>query len=102
MANAHANRRSVKATNINTQEQILFRSMSAAGKQLGINAGTIKMVCEGINHCKTGISKLDGQRYKVEYVLVQVYFLYFFTASPNSSIFCLICLLILSFLFCFL
>ena len=54
MANNHRNKRSVKATNINTQEQILFRSMSAAQKQLGINAGIIKMVCEGIKYCKTG------------------------------------------------
>ena len=25
------------------------------------------MVCEGINNCKSGISKKDGQRYKFEY-----------------------------------
>ena len=70
VANNHANRKKVKATNINAQEEILFRSMSAAGKQLRINAGTIKMVCEGINHYKTGISKIDGQPYKFDYVLM--------------------------------
>ena len=26
------------------------------------------MVCEGINNCKTWISKLDGQHYNFEYV----------------------------------
>ena len=49
------------ATNINTQKQILFKSMSAAQKQLGINAGIIKMVSEGINLYQTGISKIDGR-----------------------------------------
>lgn len=44
--------------------------MSAAGKQLCINAGIIKMVCEGINHYKTGISKINGQRYNFDYVLM--------------------------------
>ena len=66
MANNHANRRKVKAININTQEQILFRSMYAAGKQLGIDAGTIKRVCEGINYYKAGISKKDGFEYVPE------------------------------------
>ena len=66
-ANNHAHRKKVKAININTEEQILFRSMYAAGKQLVINADIIKMVCEGLNNCKTGISKKDGQRYKFDY-----------------------------------
>ena len=35
---------------------------------LGINAGIVKMVCEGINNCKTGISKQDNCHYKFEYV----------------------------------
>ena len=26
------------------------------------------MVCEGINSCKTGISKIDGQRYRFDYM----------------------------------
>ena len=28
----------------------------------------VKMVCEGLNHCKTGISKQDNFHYKFEYV----------------------------------
>ena len=32
------------------------------------NIGIVKMVCEGINNCKTGISKQDNCHYKFEYV----------------------------------
>lgn len=44
----------MKAININThdQEQILFRSMYAAEKQLGINNGTIKRFVRGRNIVK--------------------------------------------------
>lgn len=35
---------------------------------LCINAGIIKMICEGINRCKSGNSKKCGQRYKFEYI----------------------------------
>ena len=42
--------------------------MYACQQNLGINAGIIKMVCEKINNCKTGISKNDGFSYKFEYV----------------------------------
>ena len=34
--------------------------MYAIQQYLGINAGIVKMVCEGINRCKTGISKKNG------------------------------------------
>ena len=42
--------------------------MSAVNQHLGINAGIVKMVCEGLNNCKTGRSKKDGCHYKFEYV----------------------------------
>ena len=42
--------------------------MYAVNQHLGINAGIVKMVCEGINSCKTGISKIDNHSYKFEYV----------------------------------
>lgn len=70
MANNFANRRSVKAINFSTKEETHYKSMSAAEKQLGIDAGTIRKVSERINYRKTGISKVDGQRYTFEYVLV--------------------------------
>ena len=42
--------------------------MYAIQQHLGINAGVVKMVCEKINGCKTGISKIDNHSYKFEYV----------------------------------
>ena len=42
--------------------------MYAIFQHLGINAGIVKMVCEGLNRCKTGISKQDNSHYKFEYV----------------------------------
>ena len=41
--------------------------MHAVQQHLGINAGIVKMVCEGINNRKTGISRIDGHHYKFEY-----------------------------------
>lgn len=66
--NNHKNRRSIKALNINTEEVLYFYSMYAVQEHLQINAGIVKMVCEGTNNCKTGISKKNNQRYKFEYI----------------------------------
>ena len=41
--------------------------MHAVQQHLGINAGIVKMVCEGINNRKTDISRIDGHHYKFEY-----------------------------------
>ena len=67
-AKNHENRKCVKATNITTEEDTYFYSMYAVQQHLQINAGIVKMVCEGINNCKSGVSKKDGQHYKFEYV----------------------------------
>ena len=64
----HENKRCIKAINQSTEEVTYFNSMYAAQQHLSINAGIIKMVCEGINKCKSGISKKDGQRYIFEYI----------------------------------
>ena len=64
----HENKRCIKAINQNTKEISYFKSMYSAQKSLGINAGIIKMACEGLNYCKSGISKLNGNRYKFEYI----------------------------------
>ena len=45
--------------------------MYAVKQHLGINTGIVKMVCEKINDCKTGISKIDNHSYKFEYVKKQ-------------------------------
>ena len=37
--------------------------MYAIHQHLGINPGIVKMVCEGLNNCNTGISKKDGSKY---------------------------------------
>ena len=58
----------MKATNIDTNEISYYNSMYAIFQHLGINAGIVKMVCEGLNRCKTGISKQDNSHYKFEYV----------------------------------
>ena len=64
----HKNRKCVKAINIATKEVSYFYSMYAVQQHLQINAGIVKMVCDGINNVKSGVSKKDGHRYKFEYV----------------------------------
>ena len=65
-ANNFQNRRCVKAINQTTQGVVYFNSMYAVQQRLSINTGIVKMVCEGINNCKTGISKKDAHQYKFE------------------------------------
>ena len=67
-AKNHQNKKCVEATNSDTNEVSYYNSMYAVNQHLGINAGIVKMVCEGINNCKTGISKIDNHSYKFEYV----------------------------------
>ena len=67
-AKNHQNKKCVKAININTNEVSYYNSLYSINQHLGINAGIVKMVCEGINNCKTGISKKDNCYYKFEYV----------------------------------
>ena len=67
-AKNHQNKKCVKATNSDTNEVSYYNSLYAVHQHLGINAGIVKMVCEGINCCKTGISKKDNCYYKFEYV----------------------------------
>ena len=67
-AKNHQNKKCVKATNTDTNKVSYYNSMYAVNQHLGINAGIVKMVCEGINNCKTGISKQDNCHYKFEYV----------------------------------
>ena len=67
-AKNHQNKKCVKATNSDTNEVSYYNSLYAVQQHLGINAGIVKMVCEKINGCKTGISKIDNHSYKFEYV----------------------------------
>ena len=60
-AKNHQNKKCVKATNSDTNEVSYYNSMYAVQQHL-------RMVCEKINDCKTGISKIDNHSYKFEYV----------------------------------
>ena len=64
----HENRRCVKAINKNTSEVTYYNSMYAVQQHISINAGIVKMVCEGLNNCKSGVSNKDGNSYTFEYI----------------------------------
>ena len=61
-------RKCVKAINKNTNEVTYYNSMYAVQQHIGINVGIVKMVCEGLNHCKSGVSKKDGHSYRFQYI----------------------------------
>ena len=61
---------SATQASVDTKDEIYFKSMYAVQQKLGIDVGTVKRVCDGIKYRKTGISKIDGKRYKFEYVLM--------------------------------
>ena len=42
--------------------------MYAVQQHLSINAGIVKMVCEGLNNCRSGVSKKNRHSYTFEYV----------------------------------
>ena len=60
VANNRKNRRCVKVINQNTNEVSYYNSMYSIQQHLGINAGIVKMVSEGLNNNKSGVSKKDG------------------------------------------
>ena len=68
LAKNYQNKKCVKATDCETNEVTHYNSMYAVQQHLKINVGIVKMVCEGINNCKTGISKKDNHSYKFEYI----------------------------------
>ena len=53
-----------------TNEEVIYNSLYSVNKLLGINAGQVKMICEGLNYCKSATSKKDGQKYTFEYLKV--------------------------------
>lgn len=42
--------------------------MYSIKKELGMNHVIVKMVCEGLDNCKSGRSKFDDYWYRFEYV----------------------------------
>ena len=67
-AKNHENKKCVRAIKCGTNEVTYFNSMYAVQQHISINAGIVKMVCEGKNNCKKGMSKIDNHFYKFEYV----------------------------------
>ena len=67
-ANNHKNRKCVKAMNCETKEVSYYKSMYSIKEHLGINPGLVKMVAEGLNMCKTAMSKMNHQSYIFEYI----------------------------------
>ena len=64
----HRNKKLVIATRVDTSEVSYFHSLYSVQQSLKINCGIVKMCCEGKNMCKSGISKLNGYRYKFQYI----------------------------------
>ena len=62
--NNYQNKRPVKAIN----EEHYFPSLYSVEKNLGVNCGILKMVCEGLNCCKSGRSKVDDYWDRSEYL----------------------------------
>jgi hypothetical protein len=67
-AKNYKNRKYVRAVNCVDNVESFYNSLYAVNQHLGINAGTVKMACEGLNNVKSGISKKDGCRYKFNYI----------------------------------
>ena len=67
-ANNRKNKKCVKATKKNTNEVTYYNSMYAVQQHIDVNAGIVKMVCEGLNNCKSGVSNKDGHSYTFEYI----------------------------------
>lgn len=59
----------MKGINLSTNEENIYNSLYSVHKELAINAGHVKMICEGLNYCNSTTSKKDGNGYTFEYVL---------------------------------
>ena len=66
----HENKKCVncKAFNLDTNEINYYNSLYAVNQHLNINAGIVSMICQGINNCKSAISKIDNHKYKFEFI----------------------------------
>ena len=64
----YKNRKKVKGINLLTNEEVIYNSLYSVNKTLDINGGQVKMICEGLNYCKSATSKKDGQKYTFEYL----------------------------------
>jgi hypothetical protein len=67
-AKNHENRKYVRAVNCVNDVESFFSSLYAVNQHLGINAGIVKMACEGSNNVKSGTSREDGCVYVFNYI----------------------------------
>ena len=63
----HKNKHTVKVIDTNTKDIQICPSLYSAGLYCGVNCGIIKMCCDKINNCKSGISKTNNHKYTFEY-----------------------------------
>jgi hypothetical protein len=69
----YENRKHVKAVSCDDGSELFFNSLYSVNKELGVNAGIVKMVCDGQKHAKTGTSKKNGIRYRFNYITKEEY-----------------------------
>ena len=75
----------MKAINQTTQGVVYFNSMYAVQQRLSINTVLLRWSVEGINNCKTGISKKDAHQYKFEYIQKEAAELMIIKNQPISA-----------------
>lgn len=64
---AYDNRHRVKGTDTETGESQVLASLYACQLYYNINCGIVKMCCEKLNNCKSGISKNNNHKIVFEY-----------------------------------
>jgi len=64
----HKNKKKIKATNLITGEESIYKSFYSCSKSLGVNAGVISMCCQGLNRVKSGKSKITGESFSFTYI----------------------------------
>lgn len=68
--NNHKNRKYVRAINLNTTQFLYFNSLYSVKQHLRINFGMVKMICRGLNSCKSTYSK-NYNKYTFPYITEQ-------------------------------
>jgi hypothetical protein len=63
-----SNKQHIKAVSKTDNEILYFDTIYGCQKILSVNAGLIKMCCDGKNRVKSGKSKTNGKTYKFSYV----------------------------------
>ena len=67
-ANNHKNKKMVKSTCIETGEIDYFYSLYSVQRDLKINCEIVKMCCEDFDRVKSGISKINGNFFRFQYI----------------------------------